>query len=419
MRIALVTETFPPEVNGVARTLWQLVSGLVRRGHDVEVLRPDQKQREGERPAEGWRQVLLPGLPIPVYDGLRVGMPVPRRLLHRWRDPSARPDVVHVATEGPLGLSALWAARRLGLPVSTTFHTNFHDYGPFYGFAARRIAAGYLRWFHNRAGCTLVPTDDVRRSLEDLGFERVGVVSRGVDTDLFRPDRRDPQLRRSWGAGDDDLVVAFVSRLAQEKNPDLAAAALRRVRHLRPAARCVVVGDGPARGRLEELVPEAVFCGMKQGPDLATHYASADLFLFPSVTETFGNVLLEAMASGLPTVSFDYAGAGMLVRHLYDGFKTPRGDQESFLNVVGEAASRPVAELRRMGRRAAEVAADHTWERIVERFEQELRALSPARTLDQTFPTPRAPPRPPSRPPLPADAAHPERHRPPDAPGTE
>ena len=394
MRIALVTETFPPEVNGVARTLWQLVSGLARRGHEVEVLRPDQKKREGELPAEGWTDVLMAGLPIPVYEGLRFGLPT-RKLLKRWRE--VRPDVVHVCTEGPLGLSALWAARKLGIPVSTTFHTNFHDYGRFYGMGAlRRIGVAYLRWFHNRAGCTLVPARDARKALEDDGFERVGILSRGVDTDLFRPDRRDAELRRMWGAGPNDLVVAFVSRLAEEKNPKLAAAAFAEVKRLVPSSRCVAVGDGPARGHMKELAPDLVFCGMRRGPDLAAHYASADLFLFPSLTETFGNVVLEGMASGLATATFDYAAAGMLVEHGVSGFKAPivsrngsssKGassngssvpatDDEAYLDMVREVACLPVGELREVGRRAAEVAREQTWDRIVGDFEGALRDLT-------------------------------------------
>lgn len=395
LHVALVTETFPPEVNGVARTLWQLVSGLARRGHRVEVVRPDQKRREGERPAAGWVDVLMPGVPIPVYEGLRFGLPAPRRLLRRWTAPGARPDVVHVATEGPLGLSAQWAARRLGIPVSTTFHTNFHDYGRFYSMGAlRRLGVAYLRWFHNRAGCTLVPAPDARRRLEEDGFERVGILSRGVDTELFRPDRRDAELRRSWGAGPNDLVVAFVSRLAEEKNPKLAAAAFAEVQRLVPGSRAIAVGDGPARRHMKELAPDLVFCGMRRGPDLAAHYASADLFVFPSLTETFGNVVLEGMACGLAPVAFDYAAAGMLVRHGETGFTAPRvggngsSAREAYLDAVRQAARTPVRQLREMGRRAADVAREQTWDRIVEDFEGQLRSVchnrgdEEARTLE-------------------------------------
>lgn len=391
MHVALVTETFAPEVNGVARTLWQLVAGLARRGHRVEVFRPDQKAREGERPAEGWHDVLMAGVPIPVYEGLRFGLPAPRRLLRRWKDAATRPDVVHIATEGPLGLSAQWVARRLGIPVSTTFHTNFHDYGRFYGMGAmRRVGIAYLRWFHNRAGCTLVPADDARTTLADDGFERVGILSRGVDTQLFQPARRDAELRRSWGAGPNDLVVVFVSRLAEEKNPKLAAAAFAEVQRLQPKSRGVVVGDGPARRHMKELAPELIFCGMRRGPDLAAHYASADLFLFPSLTETFGNVVLEGMASGLATVAFDYAAAGTLMRNRIDGFKasivsrnghaSPHAtDDESFLDVVREAACRPLRELREIGRKASEVAQEQTWDRIVSDFEDVLSGVQSGR----------------------------------------
>ncbi|MEL7062018.1 MAG: glycosyltransferase family 1 protein [Acidobacteriota bacterium] len=372
MRIALVTETFPPEVNGVARTLEQLSLGLAGRGHELQVVRPRQGPPTADRP---WREVLSLACPIPMYPGLRFGVPVLLRLRRRWRE--WRPDVVHIATEGPLGLAALRAANVLDLPVSSTFHTNFHDYGRFYGYGGFfKVAVAYLRWFHNRTRITLVPGPDVVERLADRGFERLDVLARGVDREQFRPNRRDPELRREWGVGPDERVAVYVGRLASEKNPTLAIRAFESLRRQDPSWRCVVVGDGPAAAEMRDGFPGAIYAGMRRGADLAAHYASGDLLIFPSLTETFGNVLLEGMACGVAPIGFDYAAARQLVEHGVDGLVAPRSDADAFLEQVERAGAMPLADLRSMGDRAATKAAGWTWQRIVERFEGYLRAVA-------------------------------------------
>ena len=167
----------------------------------------------------------------------------------------------------------------------------------------------YLRHFHNRGVQTLIPTEELAGQLQALGFLRTQVLARGVDTTLFTQQRRDPSLRQRWGAEPTDPVLLYVGRLAAEKNLELAIHAFARIRQEQPSARLVLVGDGPLASRLQARYPDVIFPGMRIGADLAAHYASADLFLFPSLTETFGNVTLEAMASGLAVVAFDYAAA--------------------------------------------------------------------------------------------------------------
>ena len=186
LRIAVVTETYPPEVNGVAMTLARIVDGLQRRNHRIQLIRPRQHAAETPACNVHLEEVLSRGVPIPRYQGLRIGLPAKQALFRLWS--LKRPDVVHIATEGPLGWSALAAAVKLRLPVSTGFHTNFHSYSQHYGvgFLKKPITA-YLRRFHNRAQATLVPTEDLRRELAILGFENLRVVSRGVDTMLFSP----------------------------------------------------------------------------------------------------------------------------------------------------------------------------------------------------------------------------------------
>ncbi|MBW8758784.1 MAG: glycosyltransferase family 1 protein [Burkholderiales bacterium] len=311
MRIACVTETYPPEINGVALTVARLVQGLRARHHSVRVIRPRQAGDAVASPIDG--DFLVRGVPIPRYEGLKMGLPCTGRLIELWR--KERPDVVHIATEGPLGRSALLAARALGLPVCSEFRTNFHAYSAHYGLGfMKKLILGYLRRFHNATHCTMVPTQALHDQLQREGFRDLLTVARGVDTRRFDPARRSEALRAQWGAAHDDLVVTCVGRLAPEKNLATLVTAFDAIRRQQPRAKLVLVGDGPMRKELQARCPHAVFAGQRLGEDLAAHYASADLFLFPSITETFGNVTTEAMASGLAVVAFDYAAAQRVIR---------------------------------------------------------------------------------------------------------
>jgi glycosyltransferase involved in cell wall biosynthesis len=275
---------------------------------------------------------------------------------------------VHVATEGPLGWSALQAARHLALPVTSDYRTNFHAYGRHYrvGWLARPIM-GYLRKFHNRTHCTMVPTETMRAELAARGFERLTVVSRGVDSTLFDPRRRNDALRRTWGAGPDTLVAVCVGRLAPEKNLGVALGAFNALEREHPDARLVFVGDGPQRTELQARCPRAVFAGQRSAEDLAAHYASADLLLFPSLTETFGNVTTEAMASGLPVVAFNSAAAGQLIASGRDGFLATGDDELAFVSAALQAAH--IDRRRACGAAARLRVAGLGWSDVVARFE--------------------------------------------------
>jgi glycosyltransferase involved in cell wall biosynthesis len=364
-RLAMVTETYPPEVNGVAMSMSRLVNGLHERQHDVQLVRPQQVPA-GAREAR-FDEVLTGGCPIPRYPHLRMGLPARRTLVRLWS--LRRPDVVHIATEGPLGWSALQAARHLKLPVTTDFRTNFHAYGQHYGIGwLTKPILAYLRKFHNHAQCTMVPTDALRNDLTARGFERLHVVGRGVDTRLFDPAKRSSALRRAWDASDDDLVLAYVGRLAAEKNLDAVLAAHDAVRALRPETKLLFVGDGPLRGALRARCPQAIFAGHRSGDDLAAHYASADVFLFPSLTETFGNVTTEAMASGLPVVAFNSAAAGQLIAHGRNGLLAAGADLPAFVRAALPLA-RDAALRTSLGAAARETACRIDWRSVVVRFE--------------------------------------------------
>jgi glycosyltransferase involved in cell wall biosynthesis len=367
LSVALVTETFPPEVNGVARTLDRLVSELRLRSIRVDVVRPRQAAEPKNQPTNGHAAFRVPGLPLPGYPTLRFGLPVAWRLSRWFR--RHRPDVVHIATEGPLGWAALLVARRQSLPVTTTFHTNFPEYGRHYGYG-EGFAMSYLRAFHNRAQRTLVPTAELARSLTARGVERVGVMARGVDCQTFDPARRSNELRAAWGLAESDPAVLCVGRLAPEKNVDLLVRLALDLARDVPRAKLVLVGDGPARRRLEREIPWAVFAGQRLGDDLAAHYASADVFVFPSLTDTFGNVVPEAMASGLPVVAFDRGAARDLV--VDEGRVVPEGASAAFCAAAIEL-TRDASERRRRGEAARRRALGMEWSRIADVFERELR----------------------------------------------
>lgn len=352
LRISLVTETYPPDINGVALTLARWVESLQHRGHDLNVV--CVRARTGKMRADGVETLEVAGFGIPGYPQLQGGWPASRLLQTHWQ--RRRPDLVHIATEGPLGYSALRTARRLRIPVSTSFHTHFEHYSRHYrlGWLADSILS-YLRHFHDQAAQTLVPTEALADQLRTLGFQRVGVVGRGVDTALFAPHRRDPALRARWGMAPHALAVLCAGRLAAEKNLELAIHAYQAIGKLRADTRFILVGDGPLTPRLRARHPDFVYCGMRQGEDLAAHYASADVFLFPSLTETFGNVVLEAMASALPIVAFDYAAARCHLHSGHSALLAPFGDAGTFITaataLAGDAALRE--HLGRGARQAA------------------------------------------------------------------
>ncbi|MBV8036043.1 glycosyltransferase family 1 protein [Roseateles sp.] len=372
-RLAVVTETYPPEVNGVAMSMARVVDGLNRRNHDVQLIRPRQPARMAVQ-AGALRpevdEVLTKGLPVPLYPNLRMGVPSKRALVKLWS--LRRPDVVHIATEGPLGWSALQAAQHLSLPVTSDYRTNFHAYGKHYrlGLLSKPIM-GYLRKFHNRCDATMVPTEAMRVLLAERGFERLTVVGRGVDAQRFDPARRSAAMRESWGAGPDDLVMGYVGRLAPEKNLGVVLAAYEAVKAVQPRARLVLVGDGPMRAELAARVPDAVFAGQRSGDDLAAHYAGLDLFLFASLTETFGNVTTEAMASGCAVVAFESAAAGELIRSGVNGWLAGAGREADFVAATRVAASD--AALRHAVADAARATARRLdWGDITARFESVL-----------------------------------------------
>ena len=365
MHVDIVTDTFPPDINGVAMTLARLRSGMKARGHEVGLIHSAAE-------ADGLR---CESVPLPGYKEVRIGMPKPFKLKRRWR--AERPDVIYVATESPLGVSAVKAAKKLGIPVVMGFHTNFDQYLDRYKLGGlQATATAYLKKLHNKAARTLVPSEGVATRLRELGFENIALLGRGVDTELFHPDKRDDALRQSWGAKAQDPVFLIVGRIAAEKNLDFALRTFSELREKNPALHCVVVGDGPLREKLARAHPEVIFAGVNVGAVLASYYASADLLLFPSETETFGNVLLEALASGLVTVSYDYAASARHIESGRNGFHVTPGDEAAFLAATRQALGHSAQFGHGGMRQRARISVENLgWEKVVETFEKHLREV--------------------------------------------
>ena len=367
LHIALVTETFAPEINGVANTLGQLCDGLRARNHRVQLIRPRQSADGNQRSSD--ELMLCRGWPLPGYPGLQWGLTSTHRLTRRWRQQP--PDVVYIATEGPLGLCALRVARRLGITAVTGFHTNFQQYLRQHGLTLfTRALTHYLRGFHNRSALTLVPSTSQRVELERRHFQRLELLPRGVDSQLFSPAKRQQALRQSWGLRDQDIAQLYVGRLAPEKNLDALKRCFDELQARYPARRfkLIVVGDGSKRASLEASLPEAIFCGEQSGEALACHYASGDVFLFPSLSETFGNVVLEAQASGLGVVAYDEAAAGLHIRHGYNGVLAMPGDEYAWIEAACWLLEAPET-LRTLRLNARRHASRQSWAGIIEQFE--------------------------------------------------
>lgn len=367
LKFALVTETFKPEINGVAMTLGKVTEHLSNKQHEIQVIRPKQSNQDIAAHLPNFTEYLVPGLPIPFYPHLKFGFPAKNRLIRLWSH--HKPDVVHIATEGPLGWSALQAAKKLNIPVISSYHTNFHEYSKHYGasFLMQPIE-NYLRHFHNQTLATLAPTAKAVKALEARGYKNVSIMARGVDAGQFSPTNRSTALRQSWGASDEDLVIIHVGRLAKEKNISLVLETFTAIQQSQPSAKLVFVGDGPMLETLKQAQPKAIFCGNKQDKALAEHYASADLFIFPSVTETFGNVVPEALASGLCVVAYDYAAAGNIIKHGMNGLLAPLNQSKALIETALSASNNK--SLRNQCREASvQSIANFRWESVIDDLE--------------------------------------------------
>ena len=374
LRIAIVTETWPPEINGVALSLLQLCKGLQKQGHKILLIRPEQKKScEDFQPN---KECLVKAQSIPKYPYLQFGWPQLNKVSQAIE--SFAPNVVHIVTEGPLGFSALRVAKAKKLPISSGFHSSFQDFSRFFDLAfLLKPIQHYLRWFHNNTNVTCVPSLDTEKALREFGVKcPLVIVGRGVDTIRFSPEFRSEVLRAKWGADNKTRVLLCVGRLSPEKETEVAIHAFQSMKKTEKyPSKLVIVGDGPDRLRLESLCNcnDVIFMGSLSGRRLSEAYASADVFVFPSQMETFGNVVLEALASGLPVVAYDYACAHLHVTHGSMGWLPTLGKSVDFFKYLQDLPSRK--ELEEMGKCARNNVKNIGWNHPVQQFEQALYAV--------------------------------------------
>ena len=371
LRIALFTGNYNHIEDGVSRTLGRLVGYLEGQGHEVLVVGPTVDDPPVEQPGEF---AAAPSVPIPGRSEYRFTVGFPRAL--RQRVEAFRPHLVHVATPDVLGHRAVSWARAQALPVVATYHTHFASYLDYYGLGFGEGALWAVgRRFYNRCDEVYVPTPAMEEALRAHGVEATTRQwPRGIELDRFSPDLRSSSWRSARGFGPDSVVVAFVSRLVKEKGLDVYADVLRQLAQRGLPARALVVGDGPEREALERDLPDAVFTGHLSGGDLAAAYASSDVFLFPSETETFGNVTLEAMASGLPVVAADAAGSRSLVGSGETGLLCPPRDAACFADATARLVED--AGLRaRLGASARDAARAYSWPSVLARMERYYRGV--------------------------------------------
>ena len=355
MRIALVTDTYTPQVNGVTTIVRRIVELLGRAHHRAVVVAP---RYPAEPAGASESELRVPSLGFPPYPAVRLSLPQPRRLA-RFLD-AFGPDLVHVMTEGPIGLVGRQYARRRGIPLVTSFHTDFPQHSRYYGLGRLEpLIWRWLVWFHRPARFTHTPGEAVRAELARRGLAHVRVWGRGVDTAVFDYRKRDTAFRQRLGVAFGAALVLHVGRISAEKNLEVLIAAWT-IAHaqLNGAAAFVFAGDGPLARHCAAAMPWAIHLGFLEIPLLATLYASADLCVLPSRTETCGLVAPEAMASGLPVIAADAGGFRESVTNGVTGFLVPPDDARGFAAAIARLAL-DAALRRRMSEEARLTAVAH------------------------------------------------------------
>ncbi|GIX42863.1 MAG: glycosyl transferase [Leptospiraceae bacterium] len=320
LKIAIVTETYPPDINGVANSLHQVINEL-KKQQEILILRPEETFYSLNIQTN-LKEIFFPYISLPFYNEVKLGIPLFQRIYDAFN--IFKPDIVHIITEGPLGFSSLIIAKQMKIPIIADYRTNFDQYLDFYGLEfLKDFIQYYLKYFHNQCDLTLVPDETIKKRLIQSKYQNIKVLYRGINTSIFNPDNFSINIRQKFNIDPDDILFLYVGRIAPEKNLDFLCNLFYQLHRDYPNIKLMIVGDGPKKQELMKKYPKILFPGQFKGIELAKIYASSDVFLFPSKTETFGNVLLEAYASGIPTISFKYAAANLLYKHEKNSFLIP------------------------------------------------------------------------------------------------
>jgi phosphatidylinositol alpha 1,6-mannosyltransferase len=370
VRIALFSEVYWPMVSGVGVTLLRLSKALQQRGHEVRVYSASYALPlgQGDRP-EVHRS---PSIPLFLYPDVQWAFPRLRDVLEDVG--RFRPDVIHVATEFALGLAGLKTARQLKLPVLASAHTDYDKYAARYGVDwALRVGWHYLRWFYGQAYRVLCPSRIYQEHLHSRGVTHTGIWSRGVDPDEFHPRFRSQTYRQRLGLGPSDLLITYIGRIAREKNLSQLLAAWEALATERGTAQLALVGRGPLEEEIRRRqIPGVHVLGLLHERALAEAYASADLFVFPSATETFGNSLLEAMGSGLPCLAAGAAGVLEFARHGRNAWLVPPNSTAAIAHGLRRLMQNPALRYK-LAEGGLATATERRWEEVYDRLLEDYR----------------------------------------------
>ncbi len=361
MKVAVFTESLPPSTDGVAKTMTRLRQSLVTKNIEslfISPFQPEDSLWEGS-------VIKVSSVPFIFYSDYRVGLPLMQNIteiLDRFR-----PDIIHAASPTPLGYTAVNYARKRNIPAVSSYHTNFVSYFKYYGFQSlENFGWSFLRSFYNRFSRIYAPSKSTADDLESRGFRNVELWQRGINLERFSPSFRSEQLRKQAGISDEPVLL-FVGRIVKEKDIDDLVKATGILKRDGYRFKMVFVGNGPMLPQLERECPDAVFTGYQYGESLARWYASADIFTFPSTTETFGNVILEAQASGLPVVGVNQGGVADLIQDGSTGFIAGANNPESFAARLKQLLDNPVL-AKQMGNNGRLVVKDNSWESVNSRL---------------------------------------------------
>jgi phosphatidylinositol alpha 1,6-mannosyltransferase len=359
MRIGIFAETFLPKIDGITNTLCHLLEHVEARGHQALMFAPNG----GPSYYAGTEIIGLPAIPLPLYPELKLVPPIISGVDERLAE--FMPDLVHVVNPFLLGVVGIQAGRAVNVPVVASYHTDLPGYTERWGMGfSKELFWTYTRWVHNQADLNLCPSHFTLAELHEQGFERLKVWGRGVDNVLYNPNQRSPEMReRLTGGHPEQPLLLYVGRLAVEKRVDWLLPVITNLANVRLA----IVGDGPLRDTLEAQFDgtNTVFTGYMSGEDLAAAYASSDIFVFPAANETLGNVVLEAMASGLPVIAPDAGGVTDHVDVGVNGILFPSEEQDIFVQVVNQLLCDPVT-MRSMGSAGRAYAEKNSWPSILD-----------------------------------------------------
>lgn len=360
MRVALFADTYLPQINGVTNTLGRLIAFYEAAGIEYKIFAPKYNAEQPEDNIERYYS-----LKFFLYPESRITFPNLFRLTGSLTE--FKPELIHLMTEFNMGIAGLNYGKKHGIPTISNYTTNFSQYTSYYkiNFLEQAIW-NYMRWFHTQNDITLCPSKAAQSLLKDHGIHNTGIFSRGIDSENFHPMFRNPVYRKSLGLGK-KTVFLYVGRLSAEKDLDTLGESYNNIHKLYPEQTALIItGDGPYMKKCRDLFPEdTIFTGFKKGRELAEIYASSDIFICPSSTETFGNVVLEAMASGLPVIGADAGGVGEIIKHQITGLKFRPRDSKDLAGCMTKLLSNPVLfnSLKENGR---EFGINRSWNQIFE-----------------------------------------------------